>query len=181
MHDSIRTQLWLRPYSGSHILSRRCSGKGCDTKNVQSTLRGNQQVDNVDGQLTKLIACEISVFVNFYISSHRQRKIKHAFHLGKKTPEISVGAKVEFPTGKKLFHSVVNPARYVEVPNRGPASVQTTRNVQTKNEVPFGNSNRENRPIFLNFPLFLGIFQWNEPANETCSIYRRTENSRNFD
>ena len=67
---------------------------------------------------------------------------------------------MEFPTGKKLFHSVVNPARYVEVPNRGPASVQTTRNVQTKNEVPFGNSNRENRPIFLNFPLFLGIFQW---------------------
>ena len=31
-----------------------------------------------------------------------------AFHLGKK-PEISVGAKVEFPTGKKLFHSVVHP------------------------------------------------------------------------
>ena len=112
MHDSIRTQLWLRPYSGSHILSRRCSGKGCDTKNVQSTLSGNQQVDNVDGQLTKLIACEISVFVNFYISSHRQRKIKHAFHLGKKTPEISVGAKVEFPTGKKLFHSVVNPVTW---------------------------------------------------------------------
>ena len=98
----IRTQLWLRPYSGSHILSRRCSGKGCDTKNV----------DNVDGPLTKLIACEISVFANFYISSHRQRKIKRAFHLGKKTPEISVGAKVEFPTGKKLLHLVVNPVTW---------------------------------------------------------------------
>ena len=108
----IRTQLWLRPYSGSHILSRRCSGKGCDTKNVQSTLSRNQQVDNVDGPLTKLIACEISVFVNFYISSHRQRKIKRAFHLGKKNPEISVGAKVEFPTGKKLLHLVVNPVTW---------------------------------------------------------------------
>ena len=31
-----------------------------------------------------------------------------AFHLGK-NPEISVGAKVEFPIGKKLFHLVVNP------------------------------------------------------------------------
>ena len=35
--------------------------------------------------------------------------IRGAFHLGKKNPEISVGAKVEFPTGKKLFHLVVNP------------------------------------------------------------------------
>ena len=32
-----------------------------------------------------------------------------AFHLGKKTPEISVGADVEFPIGKKLFHLVINP------------------------------------------------------------------------
>ena len=100
----IRTQLWLRPYSGSHILSRRCSGKGCYTKNVQSALSGNQQVDNVDGPLTKLIACEISVFVNFYISSHRQRKIKRAFQLGKKTRK--------FRWEQKLFHLVVNPVTW---------------------------------------------------------------------
>ena len=31
------------------------------------------------------------------------------FPFRKKNPEISVGAKVEFPTGKKLFHLVVNP------------------------------------------------------------------------
>ena len=31
------------------------------------------------------------------------------FSLRKKNPEISVGAKVEFPIGKKLFHLVVNP------------------------------------------------------------------------
>ena len=57
-----------------------------------------------------------------------------------------MGAKV-VPFGRK--------PRYVEVPDGGPALVQTTTNAQTENEVPFGISNRENRPIFLNFPLFL--------------------------
>ena len=27
-----------------------------------------------------------------------------------------------------------------------------------------GNSNRENGPTFLDFPVFLGIFQWDEPT-----------------
>ena len=31
-------------------------------------------------------------------------------------------------------------------------------------EIPFGNSSRENGPTFLDFPLFLGIFKWDEPA-----------------
>ena len=31
-------------------------------------------------------------------------------------------------------------------------------------DIPFGNSNRENGPTFLDFPLFLGIFQWDEPT-----------------
>ena len=31
-------------------------------------------------------------------------------------------------------------------------------------DILFGNSNRENRPTFLDFPLFLGIFQWDEPT-----------------
>ena len=31
-------------------------------------------------------------------------------------------------------------------------------------DIPFGNSNRENGTTFLDFPLFLGIFQWNEPT-----------------
>ena len=33
-----------------------------------------------------------------------------------------------------------------------------------EHEIPFGNSNRENGPTFLDFPLFLGIFQWDEPT-----------------
>ena len=31
-----------------------------------------------------------------------------------------------------------------------------------EHEIPFGKSNRENGPTFLDFPLFLGIFQWDE-------------------
>ena len=29
-------------------------------------------------------------------------------------------------------------------------------------EIPFGNSSQENGPNFLDFPLFVGIFQWGE-------------------
>ena len=32
-----------------------------------------------------------------------------------------------------------------------------------EHDIPFGNSNRENGPTFLDFPLFLEIFQWDEP------------------
>ena len=33
-----------------------------------------------------------------------------------------------------------------------------------EHDIPFENSNRENGTTFLDFPLFLGIFQWDEPA-----------------
>ena len=33
-----------------------------------------------------------------------------------------------------------------------------------EHDIPFGNSNQGNRPTFLDFPLFLGIFQWEEPT-----------------
>ena len=33
-----------------------------------------------------------------------------------------------------------------------------------EHEIPFGNSNRENGTTFLDFPLFLGIFQRDEPT-----------------
>ena len=33
-----------------------------------------------------------------------------------------------------------------------------------EHEIPFGNSNRENGTTFLDFPLFLGIFQWDDPT-----------------
>ena len=33
-----------------------------------------------------------------------------------------------------------------------------------EHDILFGNFNRENGPTFLDFPLFLGIFQWDEPT-----------------
>ena len=33
-----------------------------------------------------------------------------------------------------------------------------------EHDIPFGNSNRQNGTTFLDFPLFLGIFQWDEPT-----------------
>ena len=73
-----------------------------------------------------------------------------------------MGAKVEFPIGKKLFHLVVNPGTS-RCPTVDLELVQTTRNVN-EHDIPFGNSNRENGTTFLDFPLFLGIFQWDEPT-----------------
>ena len=33
-----------------------------------------------------------------------------------------------------------------------------------EHDISFGNSNRENGTTFIGFPLFLGIFQWDEPT-----------------
>ena len=33
-----------------------------------------------------------------------------------------------------------------------------------EHDIPFGNSNREKGPTFFDFPLPLGIFQWDEPT-----------------
>ena len=33
-----------------------------------------------------------------------------------------------------------------------------------EHDIPFANSNRENGPTFLDFPVFLGIFKWDEPT-----------------
>ena len=69
---------------------------------------------------------------------------------------------MEFPIGKKLFHLVVNPGT-----SRGPTVdlelVQTTRNVNgTRHSVR--KFQPEKRDHLLDFPLFLGIFQWDEPT-----------------
>ena len=50
------------------------------------------------------------------------------FPFRKKKPEISVGAKVEFPIDKKVFHLVVNPGTS-QCPTVDLELVQTTRNV----------------------------------------------------
>ena len=80
-----------------------------------------------------------------------------------KNPEISVVAKVEFPIGKKLFHLVVNPGTW---PGARPWTWNWYKLQETsmEHDIPFGNSNRENGTTFLDFPLFLGIFQWDEPT-----------------
>ena len=80
-----------------------------------------------------------------------------ALSIYEKNPEISVVAKVEFPIGKKLFHLVVNPSTW-------PGARPWTWNWYKLQDIPFANSNRENGTTFLDFPLFLGIFQWGEPT-----------------
>ena len=61
----------------------------------------------------------------------------------KKNPEISVGAKVEFPIGKKLFHLVLKP-RYVAVPDRGPRTGTNYEkrkwNTTFRSEIPTGKT-----------------------------------------
>ena len=39
-----------------------------------------------------------------------------------------------------------------------------------EHDISFGNSNRENGTTFLDFPLFLGIFQWDEPTKRVPEI-----------
>ena len=70
---------------------------------------------------------------------------------------------MEFPIGKKLFHLVLNPGTS-RCPTVDLELVQTKRNVSMEHKIPFGNSSWENGPTFLDFPLFLGIFRWDEPT-----------------
>ena len=105
------------------------------------------------------------------------KEILGAFHLGKK-PEISVGAKVEFPFGKKLFHLVLNPGTS-RCPTVDLELVQTTRNVNgTRHSVRKFQPGK--RAHLFRFSTFSGNFPVGR-ADETCSIYRRTRNSGNFD
>ena len=89
--------------------------------------------------------------------------IRWALSIYEKNPEISVVAKVEFPIGKKLFHLVVNPGTW---PGARPWTWNWYKLQETsmEHDIPFGNSNRENGTTFLDFPFFLGIFQWDEPT-----------------
>ena len=70
---------------------------------------------------------------------------------------------MEFPIGKKLFHLVVNPGTW---PGARPWTWNWYKLQETsmEHDIPFGNSNRGNGTTFLDFPLFLGIFQWDEPT-----------------
>ena len=100
------------------------------------------------------------------------------FPFRKKNPEISVGAKVEFPIGKKLFHFVLNPGTS-RCPTVDLELVQTTRNVNgTRHSVWKFQPGK--RAHLFRFSTFSGNFPVGR-ADETCSIYRRTRNSGNFD
>ena len=70
---------------------------------------------------------------------------------------------VEFPIGKKLFHLVVSPGTW---PGARPWTCNWYKLQETsmEHDIPCGNSNRENGTTFLDFPLFLGIFQWDKPT-----------------
>ena len=99
------------------------------------------------------------------------------FPFRKKNPEISVGAKVEFPIGKKLFHLVLNPGTS-RCPTVDLELVQTTRNVNgTRHSVRKFQPGK--RAHLFRFSTFSGNFPVGR-ADETCSIYRRTRNSGNF-
>ena len=78
-------------------------------------------------------------------------------------------AKVEFPIGKKLFHLVVNPGTW---PGARPWTWNWYKLQETsmEHDIPFGNSNRENGTTFSDFPLFLGVFQWDEPTKRVPFI-----------
>ena len=69
---------------------------------------------------------------------------------------------MEFPISKKLFHVVLNPGTSW-YPTVDLELVQTTRNVNgTRHSVRKFQPGK--RATFLDFPLFLGIFQWDEPT-----------------
>ena len=85
---------------------------------------------------------------------------------------------VEFPIGKKLFHLVVNPGM-LQWQTVDLELVQTTRNVNgTRHSI--GKFQPGKWAHLFRFSTFSGNFPvgW---TDETCSIYRRTRNSGNFD
>ena len=92
--------------------------------------------------------------------------VKHwALSISEKNPEISVGAKVEFPIGKKLFHLVLNPGTS-RCPTVDLELVQTTRNVNgTRHSVQKFQPGK--RAHLFRFYTFSGNFPVGR-ADETC-------------
>ena len=106
----------------------------------------------------------------FWIGSHflevvpNQRWLTwRALSIQEKNPQNFGGSKSGISDWQKFFHVVVNPGT-LRCPTMDMELVQTMRNVLMEHEILFGNSNQENGPTFLRFPLFLGIFQWDKPT-----------------
>ena len=113
---------------------------------------------------TSFEACFLVIMGVFWPRRRLERRRTHwALSIYEKKPEISVAAKVEFPIGKKLLHLVVNLGTW---PGARPWTWNWYKLQETsmEHDIPFGNSNRENGTTFFDFPLFLGIFQWDEPT-----------------
>ena len=102
-----------------------------------------------------------------------------ALSIYEKNPEISVVAKVEFPIGKKVVPFGRKPRYVARCPTVDLELVQTTRNVNgTRHSV--GKFQPGKRDHLFRFSTFSGNFPVGR-TDETCSIYRRTGNSGNFD
>ena len=92
----------------------------------------------------------------------------------RKKPRCSVGAKVEFPIGKKLFHLALNPGTS-RCPTVDLELVQTTKKVNgTRHSIRKFQPGK--RAHLFRFSTFSGNFPVGR-AYETCSIYLRTRNS----
>ena len=128
--------------------------------------------------LLTINSSEISLNNSSSVSPMRRCADHGRFPFRKKNPEISVGAKVEFPIGKKLFHLVVNTGTS-RCPTVDLELVQTTRKVNgTRHSVRKFQPGK--RAHLFRFSTFSGNFPVGR-ADEMCSIYRRTRNSGNFD
>ena len=134
-------------------------------------LNGPLRKQNFTSRVQKVMVCDLWISIRFVCFSG-------CFPFREKNPEISVGAEVEFLNGKKLFHLVVNPATS-QCPTVDLELVQTTRNVNgTRHSVRKFQPGK--RAHLFRFSTFSGNFPVGR-TDETCSIYRRTGNSENFD
>ena len=87
-----------------------------------------------------------------------------ALSIKEKNPEISVGKKKNFQLEKSCSIWSKTLARCGADHGPGTGTDYEKRVKLIEHKIPFGNSTRENGPTFLDFPLFLGIFQWDEPT-----------------
>ena len=94
-------------------------------------------------------------------SLYSSQEARGAFHLGKKPGNFG-GSKSGISDWQKVVPFGRKGPRYVAVPDGGPGTGTNYEKRKMEHDIPFGNSNRENGTTFLDFPLFLEIFQWDE-------------------
>ena len=111
-------------------------------------------------------------------NGNSEKVVPGAFHLGKKTPKFRWEQKWNFRLVISCSPLVLNPGTS-RCPTVDLELVQTTRNVNgTRHSVRKFQPGK--RAHLFRFSTFSGNFPVGR-ADETCSIYRRTRNSGNFD